>query len=436
MILLKNAKVFRHYLDSTAQRSDDFELVEVAFEGDRIFEIASNIALKCHREIDLKGNWLFPGLIDPQVHFREPGGEHKETIESGSRSAARGGFTAVVTMPNTNPTTDSPEVIGQVLKAATECGLVRILPTAAVTYGLKGDKLTDFAKLKRAGALAMTDDGRGIQKDDLMYKALELARLNRMVVLDHSEDESLSRAGAIHEGRVSKRYGIAGILPSSESEHVRRGCEYSLKTGGRYHVLHVSTKESLKWIREYKNKGAPVTVEVSPHHLLLCDEDIKEKANGELDANFKMNPPLRSREDMMACRDALRSGLIDAIATDHAPHSEVEKALPIEKAPFGIVGLESAFSLLYTYFVRTGELKLYELVDLMTCKAADLFELKLGRVRQFGPADFSVFDLNQSFKINPKTFYSKGRNTPFSNLSVYGDTLLTICRGRITYSNL
>jgi dihydroorotase len=436
MIILKNAKIFNHYLDSRLGRSDSYSIVDIAFEGDRIFQIADSIDdMQNAQIIDVKNRWVMPGFFDPQVHFRYPGADHKETIESGSRAAARGGFTSVVTMPNTNPTTDCVEVLQKVIHEAKRVGLVKIFPTASVTKGLLGQELTDFAALKKAGAIALTDDGKGVQSDELMLQAMHLARQVRLPILDHAEDESLSAGGAIHAGKTAATFGVRPIVSESEAQHVLRGCEMSLATGARYHVLHVSCAKSLSVIKRFREKGAKVTVEVSPHHLLLSDEDIKLRSDGSLDSNFKMNPPIRSPFDRIKLNEAFLSGEIDAVATDHAPHSQEEKARSIELAPFGIVGVETAFPLIYTNYYLANKMPLFKIVDLMTCHAAKIFELNMGTITKGGLSDLVVIDAEMSETIDARTFLSKGKNTPFQGMKVKGIPVLTICSGRITFKH-
>jgi dihydroorotase len=430
MIIIKSATTFRHYLDKSVATSDEVIRTDVLIKDDKIIDFGRHINQKAGRVINADGLYLFPGFIDPQVHFREPGADAKETLESGAKAACRGGFTTVVTMPNTKPTTDNPALISQVLAKQTRLAC-RIFPTASVTKNLQGSELTDFKNLKRAGVIALTDDGKGIQSDELMLQAFELAARYGLSILDHAEDDSLSNGGAIHLGKVSTKYKVKGIDAYSEVAHVKRGCEYSLKTGAHYHVLHVSVAESLQWIKYYRKLGAKVTVEVSPHHLLLCDEDIKERGDGSLDANFKMNPPLRSKKDQLACLQALIAGEIDAIATDHAPHTEIEKSQNIELAPFGIVGVETAFTLLYTHLVKTNKISLHKLIDLMTVGPAKLFNLPLGTIEIGGPADLVLIDLRKRHKINRHQFVSKGKNSPFHDWQCFGMVDTTICRGRV-----
>lgn len=415
--------------------TEDFEIpVSVVIE-DGVIKKVSHTALpeSDGQIIDAKGYFLSPGLIDPQVHFREPGMEYKEDIESGSKAAVKGGFTGVVSMPNTAPTADTPDVVKFMVQRAKERGLCKVYPTGALSKGLAGQEITDFKALVEAGAVAITDDGKGVQNDALFKQALIDAKALDVPVLDHSEDESLSNNGAIHEGEMSERFNVPGIKASSEAVHVERGCRFSIETGGHYHVLHVSTKASIQAVKAAKDKVANVTVEVSPHHLLLCDEDIALKEDGSLDANWKMNPPLRSREDMMACQSALVDGTIDAIATDHAPHAPVEKAQNIVDAPFGIIGLETAFPLIYTHFVKTGKLSLSNCIDLMSRNAGALFKIECGRIIEGKAADLALFDLAAPFSVNKEFFASKSENSPFLGRTLFGATVITMVDGKLVY---
>ncbi len=430
--LIKNAKTLGKYLG----KNDELVEAELLIENGKIKKLTSQIFDEADQVIEASGKLLLPGLIDPQVHFREPGQEYKEDLESGSKSAARGGFTTVICMPNTNPTTDEPEIIKKINQRVKEIGLCRVLPTAAVTKGLMGSELTDYQALKEAGTVAFTDDGKGVQSDEVMLKAMSEIAKTGLPLLDHSEDESLSLGGSIHKGEISQKYNIPGIDHISEAAHVARGCEYAGKTGCHFHVLHVSTKASLDYIKEAKEKGWPVTAEVSPHHLLLCDEDIPEREPGKLDPNWKMNPPLRSKSDRAACVEALESGVIDMIATDHAPHSTEEKAREITKAPFGIVGLETSFPLIYTYFVKTGILSLERAVDMMTTIPAKLFHLPYGTLNEGASADVTLVDLESEEIINSSNFLSKGKNTPFNGRKVKGNPKLTIFSGKIVFNEL
>lgn len=443
--LLKNVKTLPSLLGdnlSVNKNSDKMIEINVLINGEIIEKIfqgtEDEVVLKAGLKpldivIDGKGFFLSPGLCDPQVHFREPGLEYKEDIESGSRAANKGGFTTVISMPNTGPVADNEKVISFMVNKSKEVGLCDVHPTGAVTIGLAGKELPDFKKMKEAGAIAFTDDGKGVQSDDLFYQAMLEAKRLDMPILDHSEDESLSLKGAIHKGEVSKKYGVAGIDSRSESVHVKRGCEMSEKTGCHYHVLHISTRESIHYVKEAKAKGIRVTAEVSPHHLFLCDDDIPEREDGSLNPNWKMNPPLRSNDDRSACVEALIDGTIDAIATDHAPHAPYEKEVPIEKAPFGIIGLETAFPLVYTNLVKTNKLALSKCIDLMSKNAGALFKLDIGRIQEGKRADLAIFDLDTPFEVTKEFFASKSKNSPFIENKLYGKTMFTFFKGKIVY---
>jgi dihydroorotase len=436
-ILIKNVVTTSHLLgESNSEKADDLINVNLIVENGIIKTVSKmDLTDTVDRSIDGEGRFISPGLCDPQVHFREPGLEYKEDIESGSRAAVKGGFTAVISMPNTTPVADNYKTVKYMWDKQVEVGLCAVHPTGAVSIGLLGKECPDYNELKKAGAIALTDDGKGVQSDELFERVMvEAAKLN-MPVLDHSEDESLSNKGSIHLGDISSKYGVAGIDANSEAVHVKRGCDLSEKTGAHYHVLHVSTKKSIEHVREARRKGLKVTVEVSPHHLLLCDEDIPEKEDGTLNANWKMNPPLRSKIDREACQQALAEGLIDAVATDHAPHAPNEKAMAIENAPFGIIGLETAFPLIYTNFVKTGKISLNKCIDLMSKDAAALFGLEMGRLVEGRRADIALFDLDNEFTVDTEFFASKSKNSPFIGNALFGKTALTIFDGKIVYQD-
>lgn len=383
---------------------------------------------QAEKVIDANGLFVSPGFIDVHVHLREPGGEHKETIETGTKAAAKGGFTTICAMPNTNPVPDSKEQILWLKKRIKETGKVRVLPYGSITKGLAGDQLNHFKELAEAGAFAFTDDGVGIQTAVRMYHAMtEAAKVNKAIVA-HCEDMSLVQGGVVHEGKVDKRLGLKGITSLAESVQIARDVLLAEQSGCHYHVCHISTKESVRIVRDAKRAGIHVTAEVSPHHLLLCEDDIP----GD-DANYKMNPPLRSREDQEALIEGLLDGTIDLIATDHAPHSEAEKRQGMEKAPFGIVGLETAFPLLYTNFVEKGVLSLKQLVDFLTKKPADIFNLPYGKLSEGSVADLVLINMEQEETIDPATFVSKGKNTPFAGWTCKGWPLATIVSGEIVW---
>ncbi|MFP3418868.1 MAG: dihydroorotase [Bacillota bacterium] len=378
--------------------------------------------------IDAAGLFVSPGLIDLHVHLREPGGEKKETIETGSKAAARGGYTTIAAMPNTRPVPDTKEQMEWLMNRIEKTSSVRVLPYASITTRQIGDEMTDFAALKEAGAFAFTDDGVGIQTAGMMYEAMKKAASLDQAIVAHCEDNSLIYGGCVHEGEFSQANGLNGIPSICESVHIARDVLLAEAAKCHYHVCHISTKESVRVVRDAKKAGIRVTAEVSPHHLLLCDTDIPG-----LDTNYKMNPPLRGKEDREALIEGLLDGTIDFIATDHAPHTEEEKNETMQRAPFGIVGLETAFPLLYTRFVKTGEWTLKELVDYMTIKPAEAFSLPYGKLEEGQAADITLIDLNKEMAIDKKSFLSKGQNTPFDKLTVSGWPVMTLASGKVVY---
>lgn len=380
--------------------------------------------------IDAQGKWIAPGFIDMHVHLREPGFEYKETIRSGTASAAKGGFTTIAPMPNTRPVTDTPETVKFVRDKAAAEGAVRVLPYAAITKNELGRELTDFAALKEAGAIGFTDDGVGVQNAQMMKNAMKLARALGSPVIAHCEDDSLVQGAAVTEGEFARRHGLKGIPNESEAIHVGRDILLAEATGAHYHICHVSTEQSVRLIRLGKSTGVKVTAEVCPHHLVLSDEDIPDS----MDANWKMNPPLRTPRDVAACLEGLEDGTIDIIVTDHAPHSAEEKAKGLAKAPFGIHGFETAFPLLYTKFVKTGRWTLDFLLRKMTRDPAKVFGLPYGTLELGAPADITLIDLEQEREVDPSTFLSLGRNTPFTGWKLYGWPVLTMVDGRVVWT--
>lgn len=403
--------------------------IDIKIEDGKIIEIAENIPVKPADEvIEANGRMIAPGFIDVHIHLREPGGEEKETIKSGTASAAHGGFTTVSSMPNTNPVPDNEEKMRQLVEKINQDALVHVLPYGSITKDLKGEELVDFKKVAESGAFAFTDDGVGVQSAATMRKAMQEAKKVNKAIVAHCEENSLINDGCVHEGEVSERLGVNGIPSICESTQIARDVLLAEETGCHYHVCHVSTKESVRVIRDAKRAGIHVTAEVTPHHLLLNETAIKEK-----DTNFKMNPPLRAKEDQQALWEGLLDGTIDFIATDHAPHTEVEKQKPIEETPFGIVGLETAFSLLYTHLVKEGKCTLGELIDWLSKKPAEVFGLEKGKIEVGVEADLVLLDLNKEWQIDPELFQTKGRNTPFKDWKVIGKPILTMVAGKIVY---
>lgn len=378
--------------------------------------------------IEGNGNFVSPGFVDLHVHLREPGYEHKETIETGTKSAAKGGFTTICAMPNTKPVPDSIENLNLIHSLIEESAVVRVLPYGSLTIDEAGETRTNIAELKEHGAVAFSDDGIGIQLSSTMYEQMQDAAKVDAVVVAHCEDNSLIYDGVMHEGIRNKELGLPGIPSICESVQIARDVLLAEAAGARYHVCHVSTKESVRAVRDAKAAGIKVTAEVCPHHLLLEEMDIPSD-----DANWKMNPPLRGKDDLDSLHQALLDGTIDCIATDHAPHTEEEKCCGMVGAPFGIVGFETAFPLLYTHFVETGKWTLKQLVDWMSVKPAKIFDLPYGTIEVGASADLTIIDLNREQTIDVEEFESKGRNTPFNGWKAKGWPIMTICEGKIVY---
>ncbi|QTM99354.1 dihydroorotase [Sediminibacillus dalangtanensis] len=407
---------------------NDLKQCELIVQDGHILEIAEKIEEPAGKVIDCQGWLIAPGFIDVHVHLREPGGEAKETIETGTMAAARGGYTTVCAMPNTKPVPDNTETLKQLQEAIDERAHIRVLPYASITERLLGEKLTDMGALQKAGAFAFTDDGVGVQSADQMLQAMHQSAASGKPIVAHCEDNSLIHKGVVHEGMVSRKLGVPGIPSVCESVQIARDVLLAEAAGCHYHVCHVSTKESVRVIRDAKRAGIKVTAEVTPHHLLLNQEDISEN-----DANYKMNPPLRSRKDQQALLEGLLDGTIDFIATDHAPHTVDEKTMGLLAAPFGIVGLETAFALLYKKLVEPGTFTLKQLIDWLTVKPADVFDLPYGRMEIGAEADLTILDIEEKWTIDTNEFSSKGKNTPFSGWKVTGKPKLTIFGGEIVY---
>jgi len=387
-------------------------------------------------QFDAAGLVLAPGFIDLHVHLREPGGEASETIQTGARAAALGGFTTVFCMPNTSPVCDNPITVRYILDRARDCG-VNVAPVAAVTTGQQGELLTDFAALREAGAGAVSDDGRPVGSSDLMRRAMEHAAFLGMVIFDHAEDMSLTGEGVMHEGSVSVRLGLKGIPRASEAACVARDCMLSLMTGCRLHVCHVSNTESIEAIRHFKKRGAPVTAEVSPHHLTLTHEEVARGAGGGYNTHAKMKPPLCEATDRAALVEAVEDGTIDCIATDHAPHSPASKATNFDAAPFGIIGMETAFPVLYTEFVKPGRWTLGFLIDKLACAPARLMgktpqTAGRGTLRPGAPADLVLLRAGGARVFSESMLGSRSRNCPWLGRELEGVVAGTMARGRWT----
>lgn len=379
--------------------------------------------------LDARGLILSPGFWDLHVHFREPGQEDKETVATGSAAAAAGGFTHVVTMPNTDPVVDSAGTVALVRQRGVEAGLCRLMPSAAITVGLRSDALCEYDDLISAGAVAFTDDGRPVEDGALMRRALEYTRMLGVPVITHAEDLALSRGGSMNEGVWSTRLGIQGIPRAAEVVAVARDIELARLTGGRLHVAHVSCRESVELIRRAKDAGLAVTGETAPHFLDLTDADC-----AAYDARFKMNPPLREMEDQLVLIDALADGTLDVIATDHAPHTVAEKDRPFGEAPFGVIGLETSFAVSHDRLVHRGGMKLMRLIELMSTAGARIMGLPGGTLRPGVRADFTLIDTREHWTVREADLRSKGRNCPWLGHSLTGRVVATYLDGHPTYA--
>lgn len=402
---------------------------EIWIEDGRIKAIGTGFSEAEFDEVfDAKGQLITPGLVDVHVHLREPGFTYKETIEAGTRSAARGGFTTVCAMPNLNPVPDTAEKLKQVYDIIRKDAVVKVLQYAPITENLRSEKLVDQEALIEEGSFAFTNDGVGVQTAGTMYLAMKEAAKNNKALVAHTEDESLLFGGVMHAGKKAEELGLPGILSVTESSQIARDLLLAEATGVHYHVCHVSTKESVRVIRDAKKAGIHVTAEVSPHHLILIDEDIPE------DFGFwKMNPPLRGREAREALIEGLLDGTIDCIATDHAPHGLEEKSQSFMKSPFGIVGSETAFQLIYTHFVETGQFTLEQVINWLAVKPAEIFGLNAGTLTVGAPADVAIFDITKTCTIDKEDFLSKGENTPFIGWKVKGETQMTFVNGKLVW---
>ena len=401
--------------------------LSVLIEDGRIVSISPKTPVVSDAQvIKLDHGMVFPGFVDVHVHLREPGFSYKETIATGTRAAARGGYTAVCPMPNLKPVPDSLENLKPELDAIEKDGVIHVHPYGAITVGEKGETLADLEAMAPY-VVAFSDDGKGVQRDEKMKEAMTRAKALGKVIVAHCEDETLLNGGYIHDGDYARAHGHKGNVSASEWKQVERDLELVRETGCAYHVCHVSTKETVDLIRKAKAEGLDVTCETGPHYLVMNDAMLQE------DGRFKMNPPIRSEEDRRALLAGLLDGTVDMIATDHAPHSAEEKSRGLEKSLFGVVGLETAFPVLYTELVKTGVLTLDRLIDAMVTRPARRFGIGTPALKEGAPADLTVFDLNESYKIDPADFLSMGRATPFAGRTVFGKCMLTLCGGEIAW---
>jgi dihydroorotase len=403
-------------------------VADVFIRHGKIAAVGSKLKESAEQTIDARGLIVTPGLIDMHVHLREPGQAHKETIETGTAAAAAGGFTSVCTMPNTLPVNDSVETT-EWMQSPERGAAVNVFPIAAATMGSQGEKLTDFAALRRAGAVAVTDDGKPILEDNIMREALEAAKRVGIPVIQHAEDSRLTAGAHMNASAVSFRLGLRGMPVEGEAGIVRRDIELSKKTGGHVHVAHISTAAAVEEVRRAKREGVNVTCEVTPHHFALTDEAVVG-----YDTRYKMNPPLRSAEDREAMLVALADGTIDAIATDHAPHAHHEKMVEFDRAAFGITGLETALGLAISELHKKRGLPLTRIVELLTTNPARILALGgRGQLSVGAPADVTIFDPKKQWTFDPKQSKSKSRNTPFGGWKLTGKVVVTIVGGKIVY---
>ncbi|MFH1946424.1 MAG: dihydroorotase [Acidobacteriota bacterium] len=421
-LLLKNGRV----IDPVSGRDETLDLL---IEKGKIVECKPQIKTTDARVMDVSRKVVLPGLIDMHVHLREPGQEYKETIQSGGTAAARGGFTAVACMPNTKPVNDRRDVTEFIRTEARRHSPVHVFPIAAITLNLEGENLTDMAELKKAGAVAFSDDGHSVVNSQVMRRAMEYARMNDLLLIDHCEDPNLTASGVMHEGAVSYAIGLRGIPSAGEEVIVARDITLAGHFNTRLHIAHLSTAGSADMVRAAKKQGIAITAEVTPHHVLLSDNHLRG-----YDTNYKMSPPLRGESDIKALIKAVQDGTIDVFVTDHAPHSPDDKEMEFDYAPFGIIGLESAVPLLLDRFVHSGLISLQRFAEMLSSNPARILGLEgKGRIEPGADADLTVLNLSKKHTIDVSAFASKGRNCPFNGWTVLGQPEITIVGGRVVY---
>lgn len=438
-ILIKNGRVINPANQMDAQ-------ADVLLENGLVTKIEKGIKAQADREIDAKGCFVMPGFIDMHVHLRDPGFEEKETIETGCRAAARGGYTTILAMPNTKPVVDNPDVVDYVHNKAKTMGVVNVLQVGAVTKGQQGKKLSDIKGMVKAGIPAISEDGKSVMNAELYREAMEQAAKYGILVLAHCEDINLVNGGVVNKDAHAKELGLKGITNSVEDVIIARDIMLSRDTGAKLHLCHCSTRDSVNMVKHAKMENVAVTAEVCPHHFTLTSDDIhkieptmdpEKKVAIEVDAdtNFKMNPPLRTKEDVQALKEGLRDNIMDVIATDHAPHTFDDKNTSMKKAPFGIVGLETAACLTYTELVMQGYLTPMQMAEKMSYNPAKIIGLDKGDIEPGKVADIVIFDPKKKYTIDKTKFASKGKNTPFDGRKVSGKVRVTIVNGQIVYED-
>jgi len=422
-VLIKNGYI----LDPASNKEGIYDML---IDGDRIKEVQKNINTQVDKVIDATGMYVMPGFIDLHVHLREPGYEYKETIATGTRSAASGGFTTVCPMPNTKPVIDSKERVEEFLNRVEKDSLINVLPVGSVTIGQVGEELADIKAMTEAGIVGISEDGKSVMNPALYRKGMKLAKEAGAIVFAHCEDMDLVEGGVINAGDKAKELGLPGISNSVEDVIAARDVILAKETGAKLHLCHISTKDSVTILKSAKEEGILVTGEVCPHHFAMSDDEIPCD-----DANYKMNPPLRSKEDIEALIKGLKEGIIDAIATDHAPHSQEEKARSFREAPFGIVGFETAFALTMTHLVKPGHLSPMEMVEKMSLNPAKILGIDKGSLAEGKIADIVIASPDEEYTIDAASFHSKGKNTPFNGKKVVGKVKTTIVAGKVVFEN-
>lgn len=423
-LLIKNGRVI-----DPASKLDG--IIDVLIENGKIKRLGKGVRPENHKVIEARGLVVVPGLIDMHTHLREPGREDEETILSGSEAAARGGFSSVCVMPNTSPVIDKEGIVEFIFSRSRQAGLVNVYPIGAVTLGQNGTQLAEMGELKRAGVIALSDDGNPVKNSYLMRRALEYSKMFDLLIISHCEDPDLAADGVMNEGYVSTLLGLGGIPSLAEESMVSRDISLAELTGGRLHIAHLSCAGSVSLIKQAKKKGIRVTAETAPHYFTLTDEEVRT-----FDTNCKMNPPLRTQKDIAAIKKGLADGTIDVIATDHAPHSEQEKDVEFDNAPFGITGLETSLGLALQELVEDKVLTISQLVEKMSVNPARILGLNKGRLAVGYDADITIIDLERKWIVRQEDFKSKSKNSPFIGRKLKGMAVLTISRGKIVYESM
>lgn len=422
------------------------EVADVLVESGVVTKIEKGIKEKCDREVDAKGCYVMPGFIDMHVHLRDPGFEQKETIETGCRAAAHGGFTTIVAMPNTKPVVDNPDVVNYVYNKARTVGVVNVLQVGAVTKSQRGEELSDIDGMVKAGIPAISEDGKSVMNAEVYKEAMVKAAAYDIAVLAHCEDINLVNGGVMNQDANAEELGLKGITNSVEDIIIARDIMLSHDTGARLHLCHCSTKNSVRMVQNAKAGGENITAEVCPHHFILTSDDIhkikpavdlekKVAIDADADTNYKMNPPLRRMEDVEALKEGLRDNIMDVIATDHAPHTFEDKNTSMKKAPFGIVGLETAAALTYTELVETGYLTPMQMAEKLSYNPSKIIKVDKGDIQPGKAADIVIFDPKKKYTIDKNAFVSKGKNTPFDGRKVTGKVRMTIVGGHVVYED-